>query len=37
MELDIFELHQRTPLFLGSTEMMKTSMGFMEKHKVASV
>ena len=37
MELDISELHQRTPLFLGSTEMMKTSMAFMEKYKVASV
>ena len=33
MEQDITELHQRTPLFLGSTEMMKTSMGFMEKFK----
>jgi fructose-1,6-bisphosphatase len=30
-------LHQRTPLFLGSTDMMKTSMDFMEKYKVASV
>ena len=37
MELDITELHQRTPLFLGSTEMMKTSMNFMEKYKEASV
>jgi fructose-1,6-bisphosphatase len=37
MEQDITELHQRTPLFLGSTEMMKTSMSFMEKFKEASV
>jgi len=37
MELDMSELHQRTPLFLGSTEMMKTSMAFMEKYKEASV
>ena len=37
LELDMTELHQRTPLFLGSTEMMKTSMNFMEKYKEASV
>jgi len=36
MEQDITELHQRTPLFLGSTEMMATSMAFMEKYKEAS-
>jgi fructose-1,6-bisphosphatase I len=37
MELDMSELHQRTPLFLGSTEMMKTSMSFMEKYKETAV
>ena len=34
MELDISELHQRTPLFLGSTNMMNKAMEFMEKFKV---
>jgi fructose-1,6-bisphosphatase I len=33
MEQDITELHQRTPLFLGSTNMMKTAMEFMETYK----
>jgi fructose-1,6-bisphosphatase I len=33
MDQDINELHQRTPLFLGSTAMMKTAMEFMEKYK----
>jgi fructose-1,6-bisphosphatase I len=33
MDQDITELHQRTPLFLGSTNMMKTAMEFMEKYK----
>ena len=37
MELDMTELHQRTPLFLGSTDMMKTSMSFMEKYKETAV
>jgi fructose-1,6-bisphosphatase I len=36
MELDISELHQRTPLFLGSTNMMTKAMEFMEKFKVHS-
>lgn len=37
LELDITELHQRTPLFLGSSNMVDTAMEFMKKyaeHKV---
>jgi fructose-1,6-bisphosphatase len=37
MDQDINELHQRTPLFLGSTAMMKTAMEFMEKYKETTV
>ena len=37
MEQDMNELHQRTPLFLGSTEMMATSMEFMAKHKESAL
>jgi fructose-1,6-bisphosphatase len=37
MDQDITELHQRTPLFLGSTAMMKTAMEFMEKYKETTV
>jgi fructose-1,6-bisphosphatase I len=33
MELDISELHQRTPLFLGSTGMVDKAMEFMTKFK----
>lgn len=37
MELDIHELHQRTPLFLGSSEMVEKAMEFMAKYaEVAS-
>ncbi|MGZ3883621.1 MAG: class 1 fructose-bisphosphatase [Bacteroidia bacterium] len=32
MELDIKELHQRTPLFLGSSEMVDKAMEFMLKY-----
>ncbi len=32
MELDIHELHQRTPLFLGSSEMVEKAMEFMAKY-----
>lgn len=37
MELDITELHQRTPLFLGSSDMVDKAIEFMEKYKEASV
>jgi fructose-1,6-bisphosphatase I len=33
MEIDITELHQRTPLFLGSTGMVEKAMEFMDKYK----
>lgn len=33
MEQDITELHQRTPLFLGSADMVDKAMEFMEKYK----
>jgi fructose-1,6-bisphosphatase I len=36
MEMDITELHQRTPLFLGSSDMVDKSMEFMEKFKEAT-
>jgi fructose-1,6-bisphosphatase I len=32
MELPITELHQRTPLFLGSSEMVDVAMDFMAKY-----
>ncbi len=32
MELEINELHQRTPLFLGSAEMVEKAMEFMKKY-----
>jgi len=32
MEVDIKELHQRTPLFLGSSEMVDVAMEFMAKY-----
>jgi len=37
MELPIKELHQRTPLFLGSSEMVDTAMDFMQKYSVEKV
>lgn len=33
LEQDITELHQRTPLFLGSADMVDKAMEFMEKYK----
>jgi len=32
MEIDVKELHQRTPLFIGSSEMMDVAMEFMAKY-----
>ncbi len=37
MEKDIKELHQRTPLFLGSAEMVEKAMEFMAKYSEESV
>lgn len=37
MEVPITELHQRTPLFLGSSEMVDTAMDFMNKYSVEKV
>jgi fructose-1,6-bisphosphatase I len=37
MELPITELHQRTPLFLGSSEMVDVAMDFMANYSVESV
>jgi fructose-1,6-bisphosphatase I len=37
MELDIKELHQRTPLFVGSSEMVDTAMDFMAKYTAEKV
>ena len=34
MELPITELHQRTPLFIGSSNMVDKAMEFMEKHSI---
>lgn len=34
MELPITELHQRTPLFIGSSNMVDKAMDFMEKHSI---
>ena len=32
MELDMSELHQRTPLFIGSADMVDTAGEYMKKH-----
>ncbi len=37
MEVAISELHQRTPLFLGSAEMVDKAMEFMAKYSVETV
>jgi len=37
MELDIKELHQRTPLFIGSAEMVDMAMEFMAKYAAEPV
>lgn len=37
MELDIKELHQRTPLFIGSAEMVDMAMEFMSKYTTEKV
>lgn len=37
MEIDITELHQRTPLFIGSANMVVTAMDFMKKYKEQNV
>jgi len=37
MEVPIKELHQRTPLFCGSAEMVDVAMDFMAKHSVEKV
>ena len=37
MEIPIKELHQRTPLFLGSSEMVDVAMDFMTKYSVEKV
>lgn len=37
MEKDIKELHQRTPLFLGSAEMVEKAMEFMAKYSEETV
>jgi fructose-1,6-bisphosphatase I len=37
MEVPIKELHQRTPLFLGSSEMVDTAMDFMTKYSIEKV
>ncbi|MGZ3898949.1 MAG: class 1 fructose-bisphosphatase [Bacteroidia bacterium] len=37
MELDIKELHQRTPLFIGSAEMVDMAMEFMTKYTAEKV
>jgi fructose-1,6-bisphosphatase I len=36
MEIDIKELHQRTPLFIGSAEMVDMAMEFMKKYATES-
>ena len=36
MEKNMKELHQRTPLFIGSTQMVEKAMEFMVKHEVAN-
>jgi fructose-1,6-bisphosphatase I len=37
LEKDIKELHQRTPLFLGSSEMVDKAMEFMAKYTYEAV
>ncbi len=37
MELPIKELHQRTPLFIGSSEMVDTAMEFMSRYSIEKV
>ncbi len=37
MEVPITELHQRTPLFIGSSEMVDTAMDFMKQYSVEKV
>lgn len=37
MELSITELHQRTPLFVGSSDMVDVAMDFMAKYSVETV
>jgi fructose-1,6-bisphosphatase I len=37
MEVPIAELHQRTPLFLGSSEMVDMAMEFMSKYSIEKV
>ncbi len=37
MEVPITELHQRTPLFLGSLEMVDLAMDFMKKYSIEKV
>ncbi|MBS1645900.1 MAG: class 1 fructose-bisphosphatase [Bacteroidetes bacterium] len=37
MEKNIKELHQRTPLFIGSTQMVDKAMEFMQKHEVSTL
>lgn len=37
MEVPITELHQRTPLFLGSAEMVDKAMEFMSKYSIETV
>ncbi|MEO8759590.1 MAG: class 1 fructose-bisphosphatase [Bacteroidia bacterium] len=36
MEKNMKELHQRTPLFIGSTKMVETAMEFMVKYETAN-
>ncbi len=36
MEKNMKELHQRTPLFIGSTQMVETAMEFMVKYETAT-
>jgi fructose-1,6-bisphosphatase I len=37
MEVPITELHQRTPLFIGSSEMVDMTMEFMKKYSIEKV
>jgi fructose-1,6-bisphosphatase len=37
MEVPINELHQRTPLFIGSSGMVETAMEFMSKYSIENV
>jgi fructose-1,6-bisphosphatase I len=37
MELDIKELHQRTPLFLGSADMVEMACDYMKKYSSVNV